>query len=113
MAKGIKTGGRMKGSPNKKSELLSEALDSLKFNLPLRLAEIFPKLTPDKQMDCLLELLQYLYPKRKAIEVDENENAQSQMLTAILNRPMSSQDRTARIDELRAKIKTGQFSEEN
>lgn len=66
---GKKFGGRQKGTPNKTTLILKDILDDLQINVPKQLAELLPKLKPEKQADVLCELLQYIYPKRKAIEL--------------------------------------------
>jgi len=65
-----KGSGRKEGTPNKRSQNLAEALDSLNFNIPEKLVQLLPKLSPEKQVDILIDLMGYLYPKRKAIEVE-------------------------------------------
>lgn len=60
--------GRKKGVPNRKTTLLLNALDELGQTLPERIAELIPKLKPEKQVDVYLELMQYVFPKRKAVE---------------------------------------------
>lgn len=64
------TSGRKKGTPNKRTLLLSETLENLKLDVPARLNELLPKLSNEKQADILLELMSYLYPKRKPLEGD-------------------------------------------
>jgi hypothetical protein len=61
--------GRKRGTPNKKTQHLSEALDSLGLNVPERLIQLLPQLSSERQVDVLLEILGYLYPRRKALEV--------------------------------------------
>jgi hypothetical protein len=63
-----KTGGRKTGTPNKRTVILREVLESLDFDLPKRLIELLPDLDKPKQADVLLELMSYVYPKRKAVE---------------------------------------------
>jgi hypothetical protein len=62
--------GRKKGTPNKKTLVLSETLETLKLDVPTRLNELLPLLSYEKQADVLLELMSYLYPKRKPLEAD-------------------------------------------
>jgi hypothetical protein len=64
-----KTGGRRAGTPNRRSVMLHELLQSLDCDVPKRLVALLPELSPERQADVLLELMQYLYPKRKAIEL--------------------------------------------
>jgi hypothetical protein len=61
-----KSGGRGKGTPNRKTVTLHDALSDL--DVPKRLIELIPTLEPAKQADVLVQLMSYLYPKRKAIE---------------------------------------------
>lgn len=70
MAKGIKTGGRKPGTPNK-SSLPIEALCAFHNCSPI---EVLIKMANDSndkayQFQAAKELAQYLYPKRKALEV--------------------------------------------
>jgi hypothetical protein len=60
--------GRKKGTPNKKTVVLLEVLELVGLNVPQKLTELLPSLEPEKQADVLLELLSYLYPKRKALD---------------------------------------------
>lgn len=61
-----KAGGRKKGTPNKKSGYLSEALEARQFEPVDRLVEILPNLPIEKQAQVILHLLTFIYPKRKA-----------------------------------------------
>jgi hypothetical protein len=63
-----KTGGRKTGTPNRKTAALKSIVDELGLDVPSRLRELLPNLSPEKQADVLLDLMSYLYPKRKAIE---------------------------------------------
>lgn len=106
MTKREKTGGRVKGTPNKRTQFLSDALEGYDFDIPKLLVELYPSLVTDKKLDLLLELVQYLYPKRKALEEGNNDDTANQLLVAILNRAVPSEDRTKRIDDLKAKLLT-------
>ncbi len=64
--------GRRKGTRNKKSEALEAILDSLGFNLVDELIKRLPKLSPEKQADIILGLMPFVYPKKKAIDLDGN-----------------------------------------
>lgn len=63
--------GRAKGTPNKKTQVLVEILEAKDFNVPAKLIELVNGglLLPKEQADVLLELMQYVYPKRKAVEM--------------------------------------------
>jgi len=77
-----KFGGRKKGTPNKKTLILQEHLDTLDLDPILGLRDCLKELEridtfePDQEISLVnakskiyMELLQYIYPKRKAIEV--------------------------------------------
>jgi hypothetical protein len=64
-----KTGGRTKGTPNKRSLSFEESLADLCFNPVRELVALMPRLSSEKQADVCLQLLQYLFPKRKALEL--------------------------------------------
>ena len=63
-----KTGGRQRGVPNKNSFALKELLESQKCEPVTELLKTLPELEAKERADVYLNLLQYLYPKRKAIE---------------------------------------------
>lgn len=64
----INNSGRKKGTLNKNSKHLADVLESIGFNIPEKLVEILPQLTIEKQADVLINLMSYIYPKRKAVE---------------------------------------------
>jgi hypothetical protein len=64
-----KTGGRSKGTPNKKTLGLAEILESQGVEPVSELLKLMPNLTPKEQADVYKDLMAYLYPKRKAMEV--------------------------------------------
>ncbi|MFZ3229840.1 MAG: hypothetical protein WA160_06520 [Pseudobdellovibrio sp.] len=64
-----KTGGRKKGTPNKSTFELYENLEKHNFDVVDQLMQILPQLSTDKKVNVLLELMSYLFPKRKAVEV--------------------------------------------
>ena len=70
---GIKTGGRKAGTPNKKTTELMELLGD--YNPITRLIEIAKdENTPlDMQVKINLDLMPYIYPKRKSIDMNTNE----------------------------------------
>src|SRR5574344_2280428 len=78
MAKGAKTGGRKAGTPNKRTTDLLEVIGNY---TPLEaLINIAgDKNTPlDAKIKINLDLLPYIYPKRKAIELNDiSENKRS------------------------------------
>jgi len=68
--RGMKTGGRQKGTPNRRTQQLIERLEELDVDPVEGLAQILkePTVTADTRRAIYLELLQYLFPKRKAVE---------------------------------------------
>ena len=76
---GQKTGGREKNTPNKRTQNLLELIEvnHKGFNPVLELIEISKSanIDVDLRVSILKDLTPYLYPKRKAIELElENEN---------------------------------------
>ena len=69
----IKTGGRAKGTPNKKTTELIELLGD--YNPIVRLIEIAKdkNTSLDMHVKINLDLLPYIYPKRKSIDMNSNE----------------------------------------
>jgi hypothetical protein len=66
-----KTGGRQSGTPNRNTCVIQEKLQSLGCDPIAGLAKIaLESSTPlELKVRCLTELAQYVYPKRKAIDV--------------------------------------------
>ncbi len=64
-----KYGGRKKGTPNKKTQELQEFFNSVDFSIPEVIMKILPSLKSDKQIDVLLKMMEFVYPKRKAIDI--------------------------------------------
>jgi hypothetical protein len=77
MALGHKTGGRKAGTPNRKTMEIGELLESLEHN-PI---EAMVRIATDPEASLELrgrmnaELAQYVYPKRKAVEVAADQDA--------------------------------------
>src|SRR5207249_4072903 len=75
MATGHKTGGRKAGTPNKKTREVAELLRSLNCD-PIRgMAEIAmnEQNSPDLRGRMYSDLAQYVYPKRKAVQLSSDE----------------------------------------
>jgi hypothetical protein len=70
-----KTGGRKKGTPNRKTQELEEVLRKNKLDVVGELKALMPKVSPEKQADILLSLMNYIYPKRKAVEIQQEDQA--------------------------------------
>ena len=73
MAKGFKTGGRVKGSLNKTTRDVVERLAELDCDPIEGMARIAadPKTSVETRGRMYMELAQYVHPKRKAIEVTD------------------------------------------
>lgn len=69
---GIKTGGRQKGTPNKRTQELLDKLRELNFDPLENLVVIANDETTSTELKVKIniELLNYVYPKRKAIAMD-------------------------------------------
>lgn len=63
-----KTGGRKKGTPNKKTQDLEDRLKNLGIDVPSQIVALLPQLHTEKQADILMGLMAFLYPKWKAVE---------------------------------------------
>jgi hypothetical protein len=65
----LKTGGRLKGTPNKKSQFLSDALETKGIDVATELVSIYKDtyILSDRAQ-ILFKLLDYCYPKKKSIE---------------------------------------------
>jgi hypothetical protein len=71
-----KTGGRVLGTPNKNSQTLIEKLESLGCDPIEGLAKIAidPETKLDLRVRCYAELAQFIYPKRKAVDLSSGED---------------------------------------
>lgn len=68
-----KTGGRQKGTPNKKTKELIEILGA--FNPAEKLKEVFNNTKDDNlKAKICLDLLKYIYPQRKAVDLQTVED---------------------------------------
>jgi len=65
-----KTGGRKAGTMNKKTLDLKERIEEiLKSDLPHAILSNLNKLAPLERVRIYMELMPYIYPKRKAVEI--------------------------------------------
>jgi hypothetical protein len=71
MAKGFKTGGRSKGTPNKTTAQLKKMLSAIIDDELKELPEQLEKMKPYQRADILTKLIQYVIPKAEMIEDDE------------------------------------------
>ena len=73
MARGFKTGGRQRGTPNRRTVEIQRKLDEIGFD-PLEgmcLIAMDVSHTPELRFAAMKELAQYCYPKRKAVEIED------------------------------------------
>jgi hypothetical protein len=73
-----KTGGRVRGTPNKSSEAIARKLAKLGCDPVEGLAKIAldPGTEPSLKIRCFSELAQYIYPKRKAVDLLSPEDSE-------------------------------------
>jgi hypothetical protein len=77
MAIGRKTGGRAAGTPNRKTKEVTELLEAIGCNPIEGMATIAAdrKNTPELRGRMYAELAQYVFPKRKAVELTGDREA--------------------------------------
>jgi predicted metallopeptidase len=68
-----KTGGRKKGTPNKRSRTFQDYLESINFYVPEKIIEKIEALSDEDQVKYLFRMLEYIYPKRKSIDLQADE----------------------------------------
>ena len=72
MAKGFKTGGRTKGTPNRDKQALRERLSSLypDYDPILAMVEMVNEeaIEPSMRLDCHKTIANYIHPKMRSIE---------------------------------------------
>jgi hypothetical protein len=66
-------GGRVRGTPNRRTALLLDALEAHGCNMPAQIAGLLndPEVTGSLKVDLVSRLLPYLYPQRKAVDPEE------------------------------------------
>lgn len=68
--KSTKTGGRKKGTPNKKSLFLSDALNLASFDFIHEFTKLYSEVDANKKAELLMKLMEYCFPKRKSLDID-------------------------------------------
>jgi hypothetical protein len=63
-----KTGGRKSGTPNRRTGQLADQLAALGLDVPAEIAKALPDLNAELRVKVLMDLMTFLFPKRKAIE---------------------------------------------
>jgi len=81
-----KTGGRQKGTPNRKTLDLSEAISASGLSLPDRLMELLPSLEPEREAQVILKLMEFIYPKKRAVEVKETPRDTHDMIMELIQK---------------------------
>lgn len=65
----LKTGGRQKGTPNKKSLIIEEAFLNEGIDVGVELARMFnDSINKDEKLKILFKVMDFIYPKRKSEE---------------------------------------------
>jgi len=73
MARGYKTGGRERGTPNKTTQELREMIENfINENFDV-IKQDFTKLDPKDRMKIYVDILQFILPKVQAIHMDTSE----------------------------------------
>lgn len=87
MAKGIKTGGREQGTPNKLTTDMRTALQDILKNEIKILPQLLEKMKPEKRAEVLSRLLQYVTPKIQNIEIQtEFDRLSDEQLDTIIEK---------------------------
>ena len=86
----MKTGGRTKGTPNKKTQLIQQQMEDLGFDPIESMIEISRLAMANKDYSLAgqiaKELAQYIYPKRKAVEhVTEQDLPRMEVIIQYVN----------------------------
>lgn len=63
-----KLGGRVKGTPNKRTSQITDILNEMNVDPVRAILELIPGLEPKEQVDVYLDLMTYIYPKLKAVQ---------------------------------------------
>jgi hypothetical protein len=89
-----KTGGRQKGTPNKRTEAFVTRLTELNLDLLEEIAKSLPDLVPEKRVHALITMLPYCYSKANAdVEVAQIHSHHTEM---------SDEDLDAKIEQYTA-----------
>ncbi|MFO8022595.1 MAG: hypothetical protein R6U65_09025 [Perlabentimonas sp.] len=85
MAKGTKTGGRQKGTPNKVTKDLRLMLKDLLTNEVARLDETLDKAEPKERLDFLVKLFPYIMPRYEPVSYTEQKDNDSKRIFEQIN----------------------------
>lgn len=86
--KGRKTGGRVKGTPNKVTSFSKEIIASMldEYQKSGKMSEDFALLDPEKRMMIAEKLLNYLIPKYQSVKADVKGEVIDRTLAETLNK---------------------------
>ena len=73
MAKGIKTGGRVAGTPNRLTKELRKVLKDLLYQELETLSSHLDSLEPKERLEIIIKLLPYAVPKVESVNYQEHE----------------------------------------
>lgn len=93
-----KTGARLRGTPNRATEALCQRLATLGCDPREGLAKIAsgPATEPSLRVRCFAELAQYVYPKRRAVDLASAEASKMKILVVEY---IGSKDGTPRLPD--------------
>lgn len=82
MAKGFKTGGRQKGTPNRSSRIVADRLADLGFDPIAAMVSLAadPSTDPALRGRMAAELAGYVFPKRKAVDLAADNAGPTQIV---------------------------------
>ena len=85
-----KTGGRARGTPNKATDALARKLTKLGCDPIEGLAKIAldPATETVLKVRCFAELAQYIYPKRKAVDLDSSKESELRVRVETIGCPV-------------------------
>ena len=79
MAKGVKTGGREKGTPNRLTKELRRVLKDLLYHELKNLPEHLNSLEPKDRLELVVKLLPYVIPKMERQDITGSEGKEIQI----------------------------------
>lgn len=79
----LKTGGRQKGTPNKRTLIFSSALERKGFDCAKEWLDLYDEIKLDPKLiafriDALKQIAMYVYPKPKEIDLSKNQETENE-----------------------------------
>lgn len=96
-------GGREKGTPNRKSLMVESLIDLDNINLPFEVLKCCENLKPLEKANVLLKLMEFIYPKRKAIALVPGDDSKEEV-TKITFRVVETRDELIRLEEIEKRL---------